>query len=342
MNILVCNSQMPFVRGGAEEHAEALVTALNERGHRAELVRLPYQWNPPREVLKGALAWRLLDLSESNGIRVDRIIAMKYPSYAAQHLHKVVWLIHQFRQAYDWHGTAFGSFTGAEDDRRVRAQLIELDRRALGEAQGLYTTSRNNAARLEKYVGLKAKQLYAPPRLVGRFRSAAAEDFILSVGRLDRAKRVDLLIRAVAMVPGARLVIAGDGPEAIGLYGLADTLGIASRVTFCGRVDDETVIDLYARARAVFYGPIDEDYGLVTVEALSAERPVITTYDAGGVLEFVEHEQTGLVSNPDPAEIAASISRVYAEDNRLREWGRAGRERVKGITWDHAVEELTG
>ncbi|MGB8644561.1 MAG: glycosyltransferase family 4 protein [Anaerolineae bacterium] len=341
MNILVCNAQVPFVRGGAEEHAEGLVAALRERGHRADLVRLPFDWYPPREVLKSALAWRLLDLTESNGTRVDRIITMKFPSYAAQHPHKVVWLIHQFRQAYDWHGTPFGSFTGGEDDRRVRAQLIDLDRRALGEAQGLFTTSRNNAGRLQRYVGLTAEQLYAPPRLAGRLRSLEPGDYILSVGRLDQAKRVDLVLRALPEVPLARLVVVGDGPERNNLVKLAHTLGVETRVTLCDRVDDETVIDLYARARAVFYGPIDEDYGLVTVEAYLSERPVITTNDAGGVLEFVAHEQTGLVCNPVPAEIAGAIHRIYADASRAREWGRAGQRLVAGITWDRAVERLT-
>ncbi len=87
MNVLVCNSQVPFMRGGAEEHAEGLVNALRERGHRADLVRLPFDWHPPRELFKSALAWRLLDLTESNGARVDRIIALKFPSYAARHPH---------------------------------------------------------------------------------------------------------------------------------------------------------------------------------------------------------------------------------------------------------------
>jgi glycosyltransferase involved in cell wall biosynthesis len=341
MNILVCNGQVPFMRGGAEDQAEGLVAALRTRGHRVDLVQLPYQWRPIRAVLRSALAWRLLDLTESNGTRVDRIITSKFPSYAARHPHKIVWLVHLLRQAYDFQGTPLYGFTGSPDDRRVLAQLIELDRRALGEAQGLFTTSKNNAARLQKYLGLQAEQIYAPPRLTGRFRVEPLGDYILSAGRLDRAKRIDLLLRALSQVRTARAIIAGDGPEAKSLHQLARALQIEDRVTFSGWVDDETLLDLYARARAVFFGPLDEDYGLVTVEAFMSARPVITTCDAGGVLEFVENEQTGLVCAPEAEEVARAIARAYAESARAEAWGYAGQERVASINWDYVVDRLT-
>ena len=96
MNILVCTAQVPFTRGGAEMLAEGLTDALKSAGHRAELVALPFQWLPHVELFKSALAWRLLDLSSSNGMRVDRIIVTKFPSYAARHPHKIVWLVHQY------------------------------------------------------------------------------------------------------------------------------------------------------------------------------------------------------------------------------------------------------
>src|SRR5512138_2615062 len=105
MNILVCTAQVPFHRGGAEMLAESLVSEFQARGHRADLVALPFKWYPRAEIIKSALAWRLLDLHTSNGVRVDRVIATKFPSFVAQHSYKVVWLVHQFRQVYDWYRT---------------------------------------------------------------------------------------------------------------------------------------------------------------------------------------------------------------------------------------------
>ena len=341
MNILVCSSQVPFIRGGAENLAEGLVGALKEFGHRADLIQVPYQWHPRTELLKSALAWRLLDLSSSNGVPIDRIITTKFPSYAARHRHKVVWLVHQLRQAYDWYATEFSDFTSSEDDLRVRKQIIELDRRMIGEANARYAISKNVAARLERFNGLTATPLYPPPRLAGRFREGDYGDYIFFIGRLDKAKRLDLVIRAMTEAKQARAIIAGDGPELDALRQLARKVGVEARVEFPGPVSDDTLLDLYAHARAVVYAPLDEDYGYVTVEAFNSSRPVITTSDAGGVLEFVTHEETGLVAEPNPESLGDCISRIYSEP-KLRDWGRAGHERTIGITWKNVVEKLTG
>jgi glycosyltransferase involved in cell wall biosynthesis len=340
MNILVCNAQVPFIRGGAEMLAEALVAALRARGHRTDLVAVPYKWYPLDEIFKSALAWRLLDLSESNGTRVDRIIATKFPSYAAQHSHKVIWLVHQFRQAYDWYGTPLSDLSRQPEARRAREEIVALDTSALGEAQARYAISKNVAGRLKKFNGLDATPLYPPPRLAGKFRVGDYGDYILYLGRLDRAKRVDLLIRALARVKGGRAIIAGTGAEMTPLQKLAQDCGVSDRVEFTGYVDDARAIELYANARAVFYAPVDEDYGFATVEALMSARPVITTEDAGGVLEFVEHEADGLVTSPKPEAVASAISRVWTNTAQCREWGRAGQARVRGITWENVVEKL--
>jgi hypothetical protein len=65
--ILVCEAQVPFVRGGAEYHVRELVEQLRARGYDSELVSVPFKWYPKSEILSHAAAWRLLDLSESNG-----------------------------------------------------------------------------------------------------------------------------------------------------------------------------------------------------------------------------------------------------------------------------------
>lgn len=342
LNILVCSAQVPFVYGGSEMLAEGLRDALRTHGHTAEILALPYKWYPHTELFKSALAWRLLDLSESNGVRIDQIITTKFPTYAARHPHKVVWLVHQYRQAYDWYGTLLSEFTAAEQDQRVREQLFELDRRMLTEAQMRYAISKNVAGRLKKFNGLDATPLYPPPRLAGKFRADEYGDCVLYVGRLDRAKRVDLLVRAIAKVKRGRAVIAGTGVELNNLKNLARMCGVSDRVEFLGYVDDARAIELYAHARAVFYAPVDEDYGFATVEAFMSERPVITTDDAGGVLEFVENEMNGLVGAPQPEAIASSLARVFADTARCREWGRAGQMRVREITWDRVIEQLLG
>ncbi|HEU4793512.1 MAG TPA: glycosyltransferase family 1 protein, partial [Nitrolancea sp.] len=98
MNIIICATQVPFVRGGAEIHVEGLRDALLARGHRAEIVALPFKWYPKEEILKTALCWRLLDLTEANGSSVDLVICTKFPTWAVRHPRKIAWVIHQHRQ----------------------------------------------------------------------------------------------------------------------------------------------------------------------------------------------------------------------------------------------------
>ena len=126
MRIAVVNTQVPFVRGGAEQLAEWLVDRLREHGHRAELVSLPYRWDPPQKLLEHALAARLTRISD-----VDRVIAFKFPSYYVPHDDKVLWVLHQFRAAYDLWGTEFQVLPDTTEGRYIRKAIIEADNRLL-------------------------------------------------------------------------------------------------------------------------------------------------------------------------------------------------------------------
>src|SRR5258707_5569399 len=101
MRVVIATAQVPFIRGGAEVLADGLGCALRSQGHEAEIVAIPFKWYPPERILEHMLACRLLDLSESAGTPVDRVIALKFPSYLVTHSCKVLWLLHQHRQAYD-------------------------------------------------------------------------------------------------------------------------------------------------------------------------------------------------------------------------------------------------
>jgi glycosyltransferase involved in cell wall biosynthesis len=221
--------------------------------------------------------------------------------------------------------------------------LRALDARTLGEARARFSISRRTAERLRRHNALDAEPLYPPPRLGEAYRSGEPGGYVLSVGRLDAMKRTDLLVRALARCrSGLRAVVVGEGPERERLAALAGELGLGDRVELAGRVDDERLIELYARAAAVFYAPFDEDYGYVTVEAFRSGRAVVTTDDAGGVLEFVRDGENGLVGPPEPGALAARLDRLAADPALARRLGAAGRESVAGIGWDRVIERLLG
>lgn len=340
--IAICAAQVPFTRGGAEVLYESLRDELARRGHRAEIVALPFSWSSRLAILKSALAWRMVELGEAAGERVDLVIATRFPSYVVRHPRKVVWLIHQFRQVYDLAGTRYSDFGARAGDAEVAQMIRAIDARALGEARARFSISANTAARLREHNGLDAEPLHPPPRLGDGYRSEAPGDYVFTVGRLDPMKRFDLLVRALAASRRPwRAVIAGEGPERDRLEALAVELGVADRLELAGRVDDARLVDLYARALAVFYAPFDEDYGYVTVEAFRSERPVVTTADSGGVLEFVRDGENGFVcSARAQSEVAARLDRLFDERGEALRLGRAGRERVAAIGWDRVIERL--
>jgi glycosyltransferase involved in cell wall biosynthesis len=337
MRIAVCAPQVPFVRGGAELMAEDLVAALRERGHESELVTVPFKWYPGTRVLDQAFLWRLVDLTESDGRPIDRVIATKFPAYAVRHPNKVAWVLHQFRQAYDYDRTELGQFSESADDRATRAAIERLDAVALGEARKVFATSRNVADRLQRFNGIDAEVLPHPPQTLP-YRTADSEGFVLSVNRLDRAKRIDLLIEAAKSEPSLRIVITGEGPDRERLESLAS--GLNGQVEFVGRVDDERLADLYARSLAVYYAPLDEDFGMVPYEAFLSGKPVVTTTDAGGPLEVVHNRETGVVVAPEPAEIARAAVYLGAHADEAKTWGSAGKAIAERVTWDACVDAL--
>lgn len=339
MKILVCRPQVPFARGGVEIFTDDLVQELRARDHEADLVTIPFKWYPGARVLTQAFLWRLADLSEADGQRVDMVVATKFPSYCVRHPEKRVWLVHQFRQAYELDGTELGQFSQGVEDRAVRRQVQELDRVALGEATRLFAISSNVAARLERSTGLVAEVLPHPPQRLA-FRDDGDGGYVLSVNRLDRAKRIDLLLEAAALAPGLDVVVVGEGSDRERLTRLAHERGLDGRVRFTGRVGEDELAALYARCRATFYAPVDEDFGMGPYESFLSGKPVVTTTDAGGPLDVVRDGSTGLVVAPEADAVAGALRRLQEHPDEAARLGAAGRGVAAAITWDRALQRL--
>jgi glycosyltransferase involved in cell wall biosynthesis len=340
--VCVVSPQVPYLTGGAELHTDLLVEALKRHGHDVESVTLPYIWTSDESSLEQCLAWRMVDLAtEIAGIEL--VIATKFPSYLIRHPNKVAWIFHQQREVYDLHATPFGRLSASDQDRGLRQALVELDMRGLTENRALFANSRNTADRVTRYCGIDAEPLYAPPKLYRDLHPGPFGDYLFYVGRLDRIKRIDLTIRALAQTKGSySLKIAGKGPHLETLQRLVTELGLGNRVEFLGFVSDEDVVELYAGCFAVALTPHDEDYGFTTLEAFFAGKPVVTTNDAGGILEWVDDGVTGFVAPPEPAELATRIDALADDRSLCERLGAAGRERVQTeVSWPIAIEALT-
>ncbi|MGO9059859.1 MAG: glycosyltransferase family 4 protein [Candidatus Binataceae bacterium] len=320
-----------------------LKNAFIEQGHRAEIVAIPFRWHPPAQIVRSMLVWRLLDLKSANGEPVDLVVALKFPAYLIQHPNKVIWLTHQHRQAYDLMGTDYGDLGGDDETQKVREAITDADTRLIPEARRIYTISKTVAERLHKFNGIRADHLYHPAPAAGSLRGGGYGDYVFYPSRLDRLKRQELLIEAMAQVKSrATCVLAGAGPDEERLRGLIGRLGVQRRVKMLGFVNEHELADWYSGALAVYFGPFGEDYGYVTLEALQSRKAVLTLSDSGAPLEFVRDGVNGFVIPPKPAAIAEKIDRLFENKALAETLGTRGLEIIGGLEmgWDKVVRKL--
>ena len=345
-SILVLGTQVPFTRGGAEVLVDGLVHELRQRQFEVDVVNLPFCAQPKSILSRQIALWRTLPLHSFAGREVDMVICTKFPTYAVQHPCKVLWLIHQHRQLYDLYGSRFGDFDTSDEDEALRRILLESDKELLSECQRRFTISDNVAKRLERYVGLDA-QVLCPPLPMGDsyYSSENHEPYLLSVGRLCSIKRVDLLLKALPMIDerlSLKIVGVADEPDFQAyLESEVEKHQLWHRVTFLGRVSNEDLLGLFAKAFATCYVPYDEDYGYVTHESLMSSCPVITTQDSGGVLSFVQDEQNGLIAQATKDSIAEACNRLIKEPGLRDRLVKGASQQHTGTTWDEVIEGLT-
>jgi glycosyltransferase involved in cell wall biosynthesis len=170
------------------------------------------------------------------------------------------------------------------------------------------------------------------PALYGDAREAGGGAGLLFVGRLAGVKGVPILLEAFRRLaprfPVARLTLVGGGPDRDALERLAETLGVADRVSFEGyRTRDE--VGAYLRDCDLFVLPsFAEGVPVVLMEAMAARRAVVATRVAG-VAELVEDGVSGLLVPPgDVDTLTAAIERLLADPSRRAAMGEAGRAKV--------------
>lgn len=322
--------------------ARELTRALREAGHDADILITP-QNRFGRQASAYVATW-LTDVTASEGKAIDRVISLRYPSYAIRHPNHVCWLNHTMREYYDlWpRFSATLSPQGLIKERLRRAAIHATDKYLLTRnVKKLFVQSRTIQQRLAIWPALQSTVLY-PPAPQRPYRADAYGPVFLFVSRLDPLKRADLVVRALATPDGAglELVISGDGEERSTLERLASELRVANRVTFTGRLTDGDLVSSLAWCRAVVFPPLQEDYGFVTVEAFASRRPVITCVDSGGPAELVQDGVSGFVCQPTPEALAGSM-RQLADDRALAErMGAAAFAAGSRLTWRETALKL--
>lgn len=318
---------------------EGLKKALISHGHKTEIVRIPFKFAPEKCVSDLIDIWKKQDFNDFNGYHVDKVIVLQFPAFYVKHDHKILWLMHQHRVAYELCREA----ELTEDARRLRDEIHLTDTIEISKIDQRFSMCQNVSNRLRKYNGIESTPIYHPPASEEKFYCDGSYDFIFCPSRLEELKRQRLLIKAMQYTKTPVVaIIAGKGGQFGSYEQEINQLCVSDKVRLIGRFTEKEKYTLYARSLGVFFAPYDEDYGYITLEAMLSSKPVITCRDSGGPLEFVIDNETGFVVDADPRQIAEKIDWLYSNKLKAKQLGRDGllAYRARKISWENVVSQL--
>ncbi len=373
---VVAPAAVPYTRGGYERLWTGVVNHFNEHtDHRAELIKLPFPEGTLHEVVDGYRRFSELDVGG-----FDLVLTGKYPGWMIRHPRHVIYLAHPLRGLYDTYpaewvhcsdpraesarlslegvpdsadtDSVLGIYSSLVDELGSdhpdfsypgplgRAVVHALDRIGMSPHRvSRHSAISNTVARRPGYFppGVGVEVMLPPTTL--ELSPQAGGDYFFTASRLDTPKRVELIISAMSRVESdIPLLIAGTGPAREHLESVA---GDDPRIRFLGFVPDDDLTDLYAGALAVPFVPRDEDYGLITVEALGCGTPVITTSDAGGPTEIVRDGLNGLVCEPHADSLGQAMNSMAADPDRSAAMAEECVASVADINWPNLGRFLT-
>ena len=345
MRVLIANVHVPFIQGGAELQAESLKEAFCKAGHQAEIAKIPFNDYPQRmaEQLK---AFENLDLRGSVGMPIDMLVCMKFPTYLIPHPHKILWLPHQYRQAYDLWKNPYGGLDQFPAGEQIRTLVMATDKRFIPQAKAIFTTSQNNTRRLKDFCGINSLPLYHPPRHAEKFYCTTAEDYFFMPSRITPLKRHDLVLKALRLTRNPVVIYFAGAPDSAGceknFVEMLSGTEMVKKAKWFKFVSEEEKFKLYAQSLGVIFAPYDEDYGYITLEAMLSSKAVISCSDSGGPLEFIRHGETGLVADPTPESLARMFDLLWEDRMQARLMGERGRQRYAqmDISWERVIQSM--
>ncbi len=240
---------------------------------------------------------------------------------------------------------------------RVRALLAvqaRWERRNVERADLVIVTSRYSAGVAQREYGVPPERLAVVPEPIDlevwddQFWRAARRGrtgpVVLCVARMYPRKRIPDLLRAAgilrARIPGIEVRIVGRGPEWAAVGRLHAELGLGNSVALLGDLTRERLAEEYVNASVFCLPSVQEGFGIVFLEAMAAELPVVACRIAA-VPEVVLDGVTGLLVEPrDPGALAEALERLITDPERARQLGQEGRRRAVGFSPRHVAERF--
>ncbi|WP_414571359.1 glycosyltransferase [Nostoc sp. CCY 9925] len=270
-------------------------------------------------------------------------------------------------QVHTYHSLGAVKYRSIGDIPVIAAQRLAVEKACLETVDCVVATSPQEQKHMRVLVSSKGNIEMIPcgtdidkfgeiPRSVAREKLGIAPDakIVLYVGRFDRRKGIETLVRAVAKSsfrdePNFQLVIGGgsrpgqsDGIERDRIANIVTELGLENCTTFAGRLDDTILPFYYATADVCVVPSHYEPFGLVAIEAMASKTPVVAS-NVGGLQFTVVPEVTGLLAPPkDEVAFAAAIDRIIADAAWRDQLGEAARQRTEiAFSWYSVAFRLT-
>lgn len=275
--------------------------------------------------------------------------------------------VQPLQQVHTYHSLGAVKYKSVTEIPSIASTRLEVEKACLETAERIVATSPQEEEHMRTLVseqgnidiipcGTDISHFGAVSRSESRLRLGIPKSslVVLYVGRFDKRKGIETLVRAMAhsIFPGLadiRLILVGgsrpgqsDGIERERIEGIVEELGLQDYVTFPGRVDQQTLPYYYAAANVCVVPSHYEPFGLVTIEAMASGTPVVGS-NVGGLQFTVESEKTGLLCQPqDEVAFGKAIDRILSSPKWQKTLGVAARKRVETLfSWDGVAQQLS-
>lgn len=366
---LATSSYAPHV-GGVEEHVRNVARTLRDRGHDVVVWTIDREGGHGVRDLDGIAVWDLPAPLPARSFRSMLHFALRLPHAALQ-----------WRKAFRAHRPDVihvqcfgpnGTYSRALAGLTHTPLIVSTHGETLADDNAVFSRSRLAVGSLRRGLAEAAAvtgcSLVAIDDLVARFGlqqgrgvvvfngidlDEPADDtkpeidarYIAAIGRVQRVKGFDLLVRAFARADLPRdvlLVIGGGGPELDSLRALAEDLGVGDRLVLPGWLERPRVLNVQREALVGVVPSRFEAFGIAVLEFWRAGTPVVTTTH-GGPPEFVHDGEDGLLADPENEEqLAAALRRLVGSSAERESLAAAGSARVTDFTWDRVADAYEG
>lgn len=390
MKILMLSWEYPpRIIGGLARHVHDLSVALVQQGHEVEVITGDHVERSELDIMDGVRVHRLkmyspqpLDFLDSvfqfNLDMMERVVGLREKGVDFDIIHAHDWLVaygakalkHAYRRPLlaTVHATEYGRNHGLHNP--LQRYISSVEWWLAYEAWHVICCSDYMYNELHQFLQVPEDKLSVIPNGVNRedfqpsapdaaeFRrqyAAPDEKMVFFIGRLVTEKGVGVLIEAVPIIlsryPNCKFVIAGKGPAADYLKRRARELGVYERIYFTGFIGDDVRNNLYHVADVAVFPSLYEPFGIVALEAMAAQVPVVVS-NVGGFAEIIQHGKNGLQALPGNHEsladnilalllapgLAAKLKeRAYGEVVQEYNWPRIARK--TGEIYEKVLDE---